>query len=133
MSYTPNTWATGDTVTSAKLNNMETGIANAANAFVVTLTPTSPDYSGTMDKTVAEINTAYEAGKRIVFRVMESQTTYSDVSVTMTYTGNETYPSFNAFIIMTELNALVFAATNATNDGTRNTYSTYLYTLTPMS
>ena len=133
MSYTPNTWATGDTVTSAKLNNMETGIANAANAFVVTLTPTSPDYSGTMDKTVAEINTAYEAGKRIVFRVMESQTTYSEVAVTMAYKDNATYPSFNAFIIASELNALVFAATVTTDDGTKNTYLTNIYTLTPMS
>lgn len=133
MSYTPTTWATGDTVTSAKLNNMETGISNAANVFVVTLTPTALDYSGTMDKTVAEIYSAYTAGKRIVFRVMESQTTYSDVAVTMTYKGNETYPSFNAFIIMSELNALVFAATSATDDGTRNAYSTNIYTLTLMS
>ena len=28
MSYTPNTWATGDIVTSEKLNHMEQGIAS---------------------------------------------------------------------------------------------------------
>lgn len=30
MSYTPTTWATGDTVTAEKLNNMESGISAAA-------------------------------------------------------------------------------------------------------
>ena len=61
MSYTPTTWAAGDTVTATKLNNMETGIGNAANPFIVTLTPTALDYSGTMDKTVAEIYAAHQA------------------------------------------------------------------------
>ncbi|MDB8858809.1 phosphoenolpyruvate synthase [Pediococcus acidilactici] len=28
MAYTPNNWSAGDTITSAKLNNMEQGIAN---------------------------------------------------------------------------------------------------------
>lgn len=34
--------------------------------FVVTLTPTAADYSGTMDKTPAELAAAYDAGKRII-------------------------------------------------------------------
>ena len=68
MSYSPTNWQTGDTVTAEKLNHMETGIDNAANAFIVTLTPTALDYSGTMDKTVAEIDAAYQAGKEIIFR-----------------------------------------------------------------
>lgn len=34
----------------------------SSNKFIVTLTPTAPDYSGTMDKTVAEINAAHKAG-----------------------------------------------------------------------
>lgn len=32
MSYTPTTWATGDTITAAKLNNIEDGIAEAAQS-----------------------------------------------------------------------------------------------------
>ena len=43
MSYTKKTWASGDTVTSSALNNMEGGIDAAANPFVVTLTPTAQD------------------------------------------------------------------------------------------
>ena len=35
MAYVKNTWATGDVVTAAKLNNMEDGIANN-DVFVVT-------------------------------------------------------------------------------------------------
>ena len=30
MAYTPNNWSAGDTITSAKLNNMEQGIATAS-------------------------------------------------------------------------------------------------------
>lgn len=32
MPYTPNTWAVGDTITAAKLNNIETGITEAAQS-----------------------------------------------------------------------------------------------------
>lgn len=38
--------------------------------FIVTLTPNSLDYSGTMDKTANEITAAYEAGQEIVFNVV---------------------------------------------------------------
>lgn len=66
MSYTKKTWASGDTVTSSALNNMETGIDNAANPFFVTLTPTAADFSGTMDKTPEEIDAAIQYDKRIL-------------------------------------------------------------------
>ena len=53
MSYTPNTWANGDVITSAKLNNIEQGIANAGGgggALVLT------DTEGTLNKTWQEIH-----------------------------------------------------------------------------
>lgn len=40
------------------------------NRFVVTLTPTAQDYSGTMDKTPAEVYAAYAAGKRIIAKIL---------------------------------------------------------------
>lgn len=40
--------------------------------FIVTITPTALDYSGTMDKTVAEINAAYEAGMEIWFKTVDA-------------------------------------------------------------
>ena len=133
MSYTKKTWASGDTVTSSALNNMEGGIDAAVNPFVVTLTPTAQDFSGTMDKTVAEIYTAYEAGRKIVFRVMQSATAYMDVDCTARWFNGLTYPSFNGFILNSDSNVLMFAFTGATGDGTKQTYSTTIYPLTPMS
>jgi len=43
--------------------------AKQKKKFIVTLTPTLADYSGTMDKTPAEITAAYEAGQDIEFDV----------------------------------------------------------------
>lgn len=34
MSYTPTTWATGDTITSEKLNKIETGIEEAHESIL---------------------------------------------------------------------------------------------------
>ena len=133
MSYTPTTWAAGDTVTATKLNNMETGIANAANPFVVMLTPTALDYSGSMDRTVADIYAAYQAGKEIIFRIYSSLREFTDVKVSSVYKDEFTYPSFNAYIIVENLGVLIFAATMATDDGTKSTYSTQIYSLTPAS
>ena len=133
MSYTKKTWASGDKVTSSALNNMEGGIDAVANPFVVTLTPTAQDFSGTMDKTVAEINTAYEAGRKIVFRVMQSATTHMDVDCTARWFDGSTYPSFNGFILNGSNNVLIFAFTGATDDGTIQAYGTTVYLLTPMS
>lgn len=101
--------------------------------FIVTLTPTALDYSGTMDKTVAEINAAYEAGMDLVFRVMTSSTTYMDVDCTARWNnGSTTYPSFNGYVV-TDNDVLLYAFTGTTNDGTKQTYSTSIYALTPAS
>ena len=133
MSYTPTNWQTGDTITAEKLNNMEGGIENAINPFIVTLTPTLQDYSGTMDKTVAEINAAYEAGQEIVCRVIAGYETYIEVLCTATgHNSNYTYPSFNSYII-TDDGHYIYAFTGMTDDGTKQTYSTTVYSLTPAS
>lgn len=50
MSYTPTNWKAGDTVTSAKLNKMEQGIANGGEIQVVHCN------NGTLDKTWQEIH-----------------------------------------------------------------------------
>ena len=102
--------------------------------FIVTLTPTSPDYSGTMDKTVAEINAAYEAGMEIVFRVTTSANEYNDLHVNALYHGETSaYPSIEATLVSSGANMFVNVYTGTTNDGTKQTYSTALYSLTPAS
>lgn len=60
MSYIPTVWASGDIVTSTKLNKLENGVANAGGgggAFIV--------YVGdndTLDKTWQEIYDAFTSG-----------------------------------------------------------------------
>ena len=54
MSYEPTTWKSGDTVTSAKLNKMEQGIANAGGGGALVVTATE----GTLNKTWQEIHDA---------------------------------------------------------------------------
>lgn len=53
MSYTPNTWKSGDVVTSAKLNNIENGIASAVLKANISI----DEQTGiaTLDKTWQEI------------------------------------------------------------------------------
>jgi hypothetical protein len=64
MAYEKNTWARGDIVTSAKLNHMEDGIANAGETLVIGgLSDNGLDgLSGTSDKTWQEIDNALAAG-----------------------------------------------------------------------
>lgn len=64
MAYTPNTWATGDTITAQKLNNMEQGIANAGGAVIVGYTFSSG--SITFDKTWQELYDSMAAGSACV-------------------------------------------------------------------
>lgn len=69
MSYTPTTWAAGDTVTAAKLNKLEQGVAAGGGVLVVNVIPEGEE-SATMDKTWQEI---YDAPFSVV-RVQTGQT-----------------------------------------------------------
>lgn len=102
--------------------------------FTVTITPTSPDYSGTMDKTVAEINAAYEAGQEIWFSVAVSGQTYSFPMGAVYKHPDFTYPSFNSNVVIGDGgDMLLWTFTGATNTGTKDTYGTTIYSLTPAS
>lgn len=59
MSYTPTEWKAGDTVTSAKLNKLEQGVASAGGGSGI-LIVTETD--GTLDKTWKEIHNALASG-----------------------------------------------------------------------
>lgn len=134
MSYVKKTWASGDTVTSSALNNMETGIENAANPFIVTLTPTDVDYSGVMDKTWEEINSAFEAGRKIVFVVNAGSYTARATADEVVWTSGDDYPSIGARIIDANNNIIIFAYIPYWSAGeSTNTYDTAIYPLTPMN
>lgn len=134
MSYVKKTWTAGQKVKSADLNNMEGGIDAAANPFIVTLTPLNQDFSGAMDKTVAEITAAYQAGKQIVFKMYTSETSFIEVPVSLVgYDSVYTYPSFETSVIQVSNNLLIYARTTVTDTGTHNGYATTIYPLTPMT
>lgn len=57
MSYEPTNWKTGDVVTSAKLNKLEQGVADAGVSGILIV----HDTEGTLDKTYAEIKAALVA------------------------------------------------------------------------
>lgn len=100
--------------------------------FVVTLTPTAADYSGTMSATVDEIAQEFQKERKIVFRLLLSASESYDAECTARYNTSNTYPSFNAFIVTTGQpvgNAICFLATGTTNDPTKNTYSINIFPL----
>ena len=101
-----------------------------ADRFIVTLTPTALDYSGTMDKTVAEIDAAYKAGQQIVFRLMTGASTWIDAVVTnVTEYGGSTYPLYTARAIYVD--KLMEVGNEVTQIGTTNAYTVSAYDLTP--
>lgn len=61
MAYTKQTWTSGETVTAAKLNHMEDGIANGESGGSGVLV-VHVDNNYTMDKTWQEITDALNAG-----------------------------------------------------------------------
>ena len=112
MSYTPTNWKAGDTVTSAKLNKMEQGIANAegANILVAHLINSTedeeikaplkavgsniPTISGTLDVTLGEIENAD-------FTIIKLTTDYG---VDTTYIESIYYDEyFNGYVLTTTL------------------------------
>lgn len=126
MSYTPTQWQTGDTITAEKLNNMEGGISNANNPFIVTLTPTAQDFSGVMDKTPEEIDEAYRAGRRIRFRVAGMD---AEVDATQ-YVDNTTPPEYYQAVANVTYNGMLVQILTSRAD---QIYITAVYPLTPMS
>lgn len=108
---------------------------SGADRFIVTFTPTSPDFSGTMDKTVAEIYEAYSLGKDIWFSVTAQGHQLNLCVAEVKFTDGYDYPTFNAStIIGPEITgsgyAILQAGTGETNDGTDDTYFTNIYPLT---
>ena len=110
-----------------------TGQVKPLGKFIVTLTPTALDYSGTMDKTVAEINAAYEAGMEIWFHVVTSASSFVEVPLTYFAGDGSTYNGISTNIMQVAQNLLIVAYVGSTNDGTTQTYSTKIYSLTPAS
>ena len=110
------------------------GGGGSATPFIVTLTPTAEDYSGTMDKTLAEISAAYEASCDIVFRIITSENgSYVDVPLSSMEFSNENETPFYVFHAYFLYGEMLIDAYNIEVEPQTNTYDTNIYTLTPVS
>ena len=78
MSYEPTNWKAGDTVTSAKLNKIEQGVADAGGIFIV-----HKSDEGVLDKTWKEIAEAQRTGLVILVDEYEGQITTDYIEQTI--------------------------------------------------
>ena len=129
MAYTPNTWATGDTITAARLNNMEQGIANSG---VFRIEATWDDDAGgyVLDKTLAEISAAYSSGRtcKIYGEVV------SEISISETPFGQRWTFQASTYVDPYTTPPLLSYTTYDLNESTGVITATeYQYTLTPAS
>lgn len=104
MSYTPNTWQTGDTITATKLNNMEQGIASAGGVFIVGITDDGTVQ--TLTQTWQQIYDAVDSGSFVVIQfrnsdgihinawVSDVETDGSWYSVMVYFFGSQNYQEF---------------------------------------
>lgn len=101
--------------------------AKQQKKFVVTLTPTSPDYSGTMDKTPAEITAAYGAGQEIVFDIPSMS---AKINATQFLEVNEVIRAGS--MVFYDVNSSPVIITVVT-DSSASTYATQVFAMTPAS
>ena len=113
-----------DAVTLAMIKGLGGG---GSNKFIVTLTPTSPDYSGTMDKTPAEITAAYGAGQEIVFYIPSMS---ARIHATQFLEGNEVIRA--GCMVFYDVNGSPVIITVIT-DSSASTYATQIFAMTPAS
>lgn len=73
MSYTPTTWAAGDTVTAAKLNKLEQGVASGGGVLVV---HASDAEFPVLDKTWTEIKNAWDGGSIVITVTADNDIAY---------------------------------------------------------
>lgn len=102
------------------------GGGGADNRFFVTLTPTAADYSGTMDKTPAEIDEAWKSGKSIWFETVTPKGTPA-----IPLAGRDAFAdvvAYRAYLINTDTNTLISITTHTTE----SRYVTKIYQLTTM-
>lgn len=79
MSYTEQTWASGDIITAEKLNHMEDGIAGAGGVFSVPTTFDEASGTVTCTKTWKEIYDAMVSGKICILHSYSESNCHIDI------------------------------------------------------
>lgn len=95
MSYNKNTWETGDTVTAAKLNNMENGITANDKFFITSVIYDEDGGVYEIQNTWQELYDAMEAGKIIYcikHNIEDNNDEYSlDIIICVGFYNEENY------------------------------------------
>lgn len=89
MAYSKNTWQSGDVVTSAKLNNIENGIANASGNIAYTIEGSNVVLSASFDDVLEMVGngvipfivTNFDAGSYVIYHATHISGDEGDYSV----------------------------------------------------
>ena len=106
----------------------------ADKVLIVNCTPTALNYSGVMDKYNSDLLTAYQAGKRIWFRLWVGVDSYIEAECTERWEAGLTYPSYNAFVLSDNSGTgigtfFLYTSANSSDD---NTYGATFYPALPV-
>lgn len=104
------------------------------NKFIVKLTPTSPDYSGAMDKSAAELYIAHQGGKDIWFEAEIDNLTVRARATGEFRDTDDADPAFNitADIIDLGNNLMIHIFTIGGSSPFSNAYYTRIFSLTSL-
>lgn len=98
-----------------------------ANIFTISLTPTNADFSGTIDRTQAEIDEAYYNEQEVHFLLYSNEYTATE---TNNYSGEVSFCATMPFYDDTVTNSWLLIRAHTNSDGT---YSVDVFPLTPMT
>lgn len=79
MSYEPTQWKAGDTVTSAKLNKIEQGIAANGGVLIIPIFSYNENFELICNMTFEEIKTAIDNGNCFMAQGQDNQCYYLDM------------------------------------------------------
>lgn len=119
MSYTPTEWQSGDIITAETLNKVEQGIADASQGGTrfdvnVTMEFQTDHYEVTdFDKTIEEINAAYNNGKVVVAHV----SALGGQHILNLYGISEQFVSFTSCDVMGNQARILYLSIRANNSG----------------
>lgn len=94
--------------------------------FTITLTPTNADFSGTINRTQAEIGEAYSNEQEVHFILFSNEYTATEIDLS----GDVSYCATLPFYDNTVTNSWLLIRAHTNSDGT---YSVDVFPLTPMS
>ena len=118
MAYTPKTWVCGEKIKAEDLNHMEQGIADASSGGArfdvnVTLEYQTDHFEVTgFDKTIEEINAAYNSGKVVVAHT----NAFGSHQMLNLYGIREQHAQFSACDIMGNQARILYLNINANTD-----------------